>query len=274
MHWYDPDLTPDSTPSGSYDTWISEFCNVVEHNIFIEVPEDFIDDDFNLTGLSSQVKHYHQALEMILDLEPEQPLQLADQAEVQSSAEMLYGLIHARYIVTRQGMQTMAYLFDRSVFGTCPRALCNNMKLLPTGRYDLPGKERVLFFCPCCLDLYNVGEAFDVIDGAFFGTTFVALFLQTFPSIENEVKELRKKQFTLTVYGFKVSEASDSGPRMKWLRQVPSNDKELEEFEEDELSSNGNDSSSNSSGGGGNEAGSTSTNNNKKPIVAVKTVKS
>lgn len=233
MHWYDPDITPDSSPSASYETWISEFCNVVEHNIFIEVPEDFIDDDFNLTGLSSQVKHYHQALEMILDLEPEQPVQLADQGEIQSSAEMLYGLIHARYIVTRQGMQTMAYLFDRNVFGTCPRALCNSMKLLPTGRFDEPGKERVMFYCPCCMDLYNVGEGYDVVDGAFFGTTFVALFLQTYPSIEQEVRELRKKQFTLTVYGFKISEASEAGPRMKWLRQTPANEAEERELELD-----------------------------------------
>lgn len=199
----------------------------------VEVPEDFIDDDFNLTGLSSQVKYYHQALEMILDLEPEHASQLPDLAEIEASAEALYTLIHARYIVTRQGMQSMAYLFDRGAFGICPRAFCNNMKLLPTGRFDELGKERVLFYCPCCMDLYNTGSGYDGIDGAFFGTTFVALFLQTYATIEREVKELRKKQFNLTVYGFKISEASEAGPRMKWLRQVPANEGEEKELEDD-----------------------------------------
>lgn len=37
---------------------------------FAEVSEDFIEDDFNLTGLSQLVPFYKEALEMILDVEP------------------------------------------------------------------------------------------------------------------------------------------------------------------------------------------------------------
>ena len=37
---------------------------------FAEVGEDFIEDDFNLTGLSQLVPFYKEALEMVLDVEP------------------------------------------------------------------------------------------------------------------------------------------------------------------------------------------------------------
>jgi casein kinase II subunit beta len=37
------------------------------HEYFTEVPESFIEDQFNLTGLHTQVPFYAEALTMILD---------------------------------------------------------------------------------------------------------------------------------------------------------------------------------------------------------------
>ena len=51
-------------------TWISWFCSLAGHQYFAEVAEDFIEDDFNLTGLNFLVPFYREALEMILDIEP------------------------------------------------------------------------------------------------------------------------------------------------------------------------------------------------------------
>jgi casein kinase II subunit beta len=58
------------TSSQGPDSWIASFCSLVGHEYFAEVSEDFIEDDFNLTGLQSQVPMYKDALEMILDVEP------------------------------------------------------------------------------------------------------------------------------------------------------------------------------------------------------------
>lgn len=51
-------------------TWIGWFCSLPGHEYFAEVSEDFIEDDFNLTGLNALVPFYREALEMILDVEP------------------------------------------------------------------------------------------------------------------------------------------------------------------------------------------------------------
>lgn len=53
-----------STSSGVAESWISSFCSLLGHEYFAEVSEDFIEDDFNLTGLQSQVAMYKEALEV------------------------------------------------------------------------------------------------------------------------------------------------------------------------------------------------------------------
>jgi hypothetical protein len=46
---------------------ISYWCSITGHEYFTEVPEAFIEDAFNLTGLAGQVPFYNEALSMILD---------------------------------------------------------------------------------------------------------------------------------------------------------------------------------------------------------------
>jgi casein kinase II subunit beta len=55
-----------STSSGTPESWISSFCSLLGHEYFAEISEDFIEDDFNLTGLQGQVAMYKEALEVIL----------------------------------------------------------------------------------------------------------------------------------------------------------------------------------------------------------------
>lgn len=46
---------------------IQYFCSIAGHEYFTEVPDSFIEDQFNLTGLHGQVPFYQEAMSMILD---------------------------------------------------------------------------------------------------------------------------------------------------------------------------------------------------------------
>ena len=227
-------MTDPSSESEEVETWISHNCSSTGHDYFVEVFEDFIEDDFNLTGLMFLVPYYKEALEMILDLEPEDPLKVPSIPMFEHSAELLYGLIHARFLLTKTGLQIMAKKYDEAQFGTCPRYYCDGTRLLPTGRHDLPGYESVRLYCPCCCDVYvPPNSRYLNVDGAFFGTSFVGLFLKMFPEVERNCIPLRKNIYELKLFGFRINEMSYSGPRMKWLRQYPEDPSVLDE--EDKL---------------------------------------
>lgn len=55
-----------SSTSATPESWISSFCSLLGHEYFAEVSEEFIEDDFNLTGLQGQVPMYKEALEVRL----------------------------------------------------------------------------------------------------------------------------------------------------------------------------------------------------------------
>lgn len=230
------DSEPSIATDGSLgDPWVTQFCEMTGHQYFCEVSFDFMEDEFNLTGLSALVPRYKEALELVLDLEPEAPVPLADVPTIQENGELLYGLIHARYIITRAGLQAMWAKYECHDFGVCPRYYCKNTGVLPIGRHDLPGFETVRLYCPCCRDIYVPSNVrFLNIDGAFFGSSFPAMFLEMFPEIESECIPHRQEQFALKVFGFKISELSKVGPRMKWLREFPGNDTLIQEEEEEE----------------------------------------
>ena len=103
-----------------------------------------------------QVPYYDYALDMILDADsPNNEILTEEQHElVESAAEMLYGLIHVRYIVTTRGMSTMFEKYKQCEFGRCPRVLCNDQPTLPVGLADTPRQNTVKIYCPRCGDIY------------------------------------------------------------------------------------------------------------------------
>ncbi|KAF9055369.1 hypothetical protein BDZ89DRAFT_1088011 [Hymenopellis radicata] len=257
-----------STPTSTV-TWISWFCSLPGHEYFCEVTEDFIEDDFNLTGLNAMVPFWKEAMEMVLDVEPDEDAatKIPDVSIVESSAEMLYGLVHQRYILTRAGLQSMIDKYENNAFGTCPRVHCRSTNVVPCGRSDVPGYDTVKLYCPNCNDIYAPPSSrYQGVDGAFFGTTFAHLFFPELPrtrssTILQAINLLRREfaksgtsgsgggtafvnpnphggqkraeggVYTPKIYGFKVSERAKSGPRMKWLRLRPEAPEELDKVD-------------------------------------------
>ena len=89
--------------------------------------------------------------------------------DIEKSAEHLYGLIHARFILTNRGLQKMVRRdtadcalcgscchciqldkYKQADFGRCPRVFCNNQPVLPVGLSDLPRTKTVKLYCPKC----------------------------------------------------------------------------------------------------------------------------
>lgn len=93
----------------------------------------------------------------------------SDLSVIESSAEMLYGLIHQRFICSRAGIQQMSEKYELGHFGCCPRTYCEQARTLPVGLSDIPGEETVKLFCPSCLDVYvPPNSRFQTVDGAFW----------------------------------------------------------------------------------------------------------
>ncbi|EYU17867.1 hypothetical protein ABFS82_05G077700 [Erythranthe guttata] len=194
--------TEESDVSGSEDDdtcWISWYCNLRGNEFFCEVDDDYIQDDFNLCGLSGQIPYYDYALDLILDVESS----LEEQNElVESAAEMLYGLIHVRYILTTKGLAAMLEKYKNAEFGRCPRVHCCGQPCLPVGESDIPRKGTVKIYCPRCEDIYTPRSRFqESVDGSYFGTTFPNLFLMTYGHLK---PQKASQSYVPKVFGFKV----------------------------------------------------------------------
>ncbi|KAG6503676.1 hypothetical protein ZIOFF_036000 [Zingiber officinale] len=145
-----------SGSDGEDTSWISWFCNLRGNEFFCEVDDEYIQDDFNLCGLSSQVPYYDYALDLILDVESSHGDTFTEEQNelVESAAEMLYGLIHVRYILTSKGMAAMLEKYKNYDFGRCPRVYCCGQPCLPVGQSDIPRSSTVKIYCPKCEDIY------------------------------------------------------------------------------------------------------------------------
>ena len=113
------------------DDWVHRFCTELGNDFFCEVDKDFFRDFSNLVGLDQEVLLFEQALDKILGknghtgVESSKLCSLSSQTRddkltLNKTAEKLYSLIHARYILTERGCTKMLYKYLQGDFGHCP----------------------------------------------------------------------------------------------------------------------------------------------------------
>lgn len=205
--------TPSMTTSTTTTTkWIRNYIvslRLTKNEILFPVPRDFITDSFNLQRLSDKIIDststntnnnnnkskngssilFRSALRMILDNyntnSPPSNNSEEDNSiiikEVERAAQILYGLIHARFVLSPRGLDTVrrALLMDRTqkknknkrkklvasgggilnpIFGKCPRLNCHGNPLLPCGLNDLPPPSSttkpVMRYCCSCGEVF------------------------------------------------------------------------------------------------------------------------
>lgn len=91
-----------------------KFISSRGNEYFCEIDEEYLTDRFNLTGLNTEVQYYQYALDLVtdvFDLDADDELR----EQIEKSARHLYGLVHARYIVTTRGLAKMVSGLPKSV---------------------------------------------------------------------------------------------------------------------------------------------------------------
>ncbi|KAH8355293.1 hypothetical protein KR093_010634, partial [Drosophila rubida] len=167
--------------SKSDGSWVGWFINLQGNEFLCRVPYEYIEDRFNLTGLETIVSNFHQALGAVLDTEFD-----TDYGSFETDPEstvQLYGLIHARYILSARGIDDMCLKYQRGDFGICPRIYCNGQLMLPVGLTDRIGESHVKVYCPRCRDVYQPHDRYAILDGAMFGCSFPHMFFMQLPHL-------------------------------------------------------------------------------------------
>ncbi|KAK7206447.1 casein kinase II beta subunit [Myxozyma melibiosi] len=219
-----------SSDSDCTKYWIDWFLGAQGNEFFCEIDDEFLNDRFNMTGLNSEVQYYQYAMDLIMDTF-ERECDDPTREQIERSARHLYGLIHARYILTQRGLQKMLDKYKKGDFGVCPRVHCQRQPVLPIGLSDVPHSAPVKMFCMKCEDVYNPPSVrFASIDGAYFGTSFPFLLFQAYPHlIPNKTSPER---FVPAIFGFKIHEHARLA-RWQESKRLELN-KRLEQYEEEE----------------------------------------
>ena len=200
-------------------SWVKKYCALIGNEIYVEVPTSFIDDPVTRHAVyaaynSSNAKFFpyvDEAIRLMTDLPFVSQTLLDDSKDtarrsIEHTARDLYDLYHAKYVVSNEGLRSIAEHAKKGMFGQCPRVFCEGNNLLPVGLHNKLAKSTVKCFCSKCRDVYHpIILKHRKIDGAAFGTTLPHLLLQRYPHFSAPVAP---RSYVPRIYGFEIHESA------------------------------------------------------------------
>ncbi|CAY69667.1 Beta' regulatory subunit of casein kinase 2, a Ser/Thr protein kinase [Komagataella phaffii GS115] len=210
-------MDKDDSGSDYTEYWIDWFLGMKGNEYFCDIDPEYIRD--RLTTLIDIITD----VSVIDDSLPEKK-----RREIEDDCKFLYSLIHSRYILTIKGLSQMYEKYTDSDFGYCPREFCRLQPLLPVGLSDIPNLSTVKLYCPNCEDIYNPKSVrHSRLDGAFFGTSFPAMFFQTYPEL---IPTHSLNIYTPKMFGFHVHQ---SAQLTRW--RLFQREKQMKELESQDI---------------------------------------
>eukprot|EP00834_Sanchytrium_tribonematis_P004630 NODE_239_length_11955_cov_0.931174.p6 type:complete len:259 gc:universal NODE_239_length_11955_cov_0.931174:1117-1893(+) len=235
-----------NTPNMNHQDWLSSFLLQPASKYFVIIDYEYLNSISH--QYLNEIPYGEFAKKRILNQEFNEA-DIPNEGLMESAAEMLYGIVHQDFIKTDKGLDLMKIKFMKKEFGSCPRIYCRNTPLLPFGLFDKPGMENVKLLCCNCLDLYRTNGVMEILDGAFFGNKYASFFFEKFEmellnlakftaddsssdsfitseassiSIQSIHESLNDQvMYIPRIFGFRVNENAEHGPKNAWLRSAP-----------------------------------------------------
>ena len=132
---------------------------------------------------------------------------------LESAIHILYGMIHARYLLTSRGIQGLYEKFNEGVYGLCWNEKCESERryTLPIGM-DVVGQESAHVYCPYCGETYKPRSSkLAQIDGAYFGSSAAHMLVLQYAGA---IKQGSTPTYIPLLSGFRIF------PRNQRLKQL------------------------------------------------------
>ncbi|AFN83924.1 casein kinase II subunit beta [Encephalitozoon romaleae SJ-2008] len=179
--------------------WVGDFMHRKENHAIVRVPDEFLEDRFNIIGLDRYIKNLEETYNSILDKGPRRNLK---------EESSLYYLIHQRYIFTKSGLEAILDKVMSREYGVCPRVGCkSSVGMVPVGLSDGPSKSSTKIYCHNCVNVYEPKGNLQLLDGCAWGRSFPHFLILAhsyhFPSRMYE-------EYVPRIYGFRICSHDDN----------------------------------------------------------------
>jgi casein kinase II subunit beta len=187
----------------SSKAWLTQFLDDPRCRLLLRVDDEFLHNSFNITGAKHGLPHFTFAYEL-LRRGMISPAMEADREVIEKEAEILYCVLHHRFLLTRAGMHLLHEKFQLNQFQQCPRVHCKGAQCLPYGISEEFGRYSVKWYCTGCSDVYNAGDPeLEKLDGSAFGPSWIHMFLQKFPEV---IPPGPVRVYVPKIFGFRIAQ--------------------------------------------------------------------